>query len=265
MEELKQDLLNIRSIVSDEKISEIAYNALVNAAKAVIETKIKSIFEFVKFVVVNTIKITKYLAKTIKEEKLNAPKKWWSDTKKLINNKIEQIKKIWQSMTLQQRVDTIIDFSIMVLFAFLVSGGFDLEGGLPDTDRAFGMGAHRNLFTHTILVGLTMEFVIRFLVALVVESEKFGYVPKSKILQNLLEFAKKHHTAAISGMWLGLSLHFLKDSNFFASRTKPYVGVEGWSMRDHQNMLMSNAMAAAIFSQPKEQLRKRKPSQQTNG
>lgn len=260
MEELKQDLLNIRTVVSDEKISEIAYNALINAAKAVIETKVRNIFEFVKFTVVNTIKITKYLIETIKEEKIKAPKKWWNDGKRLINNKIEQIKKMWQSMTPQQRADTIVDFSIMVLFAFLVSGGFDLEGGLPDTDRAFGMGAHRNIFTHTIFVGLTLEFVIRFLVALVVESEKFGYVPKSKILQSLLDFAKKHHTAAISGMWLGLSLHFLKDSNFFTSRTKPYAGIQGWSMRDHQNALMSNAMAAAIFSQPKELVKKRNQS-----
>lgn len=263
MEELKQDLLSVRRIVSDEKISEIAYNALINASKAVIETKIRSIFDFVKFVLVNSVKLTSYLIKTLKEEKLKAPKKWIIDSKNQIINKVEQIKKIWQSMTPQQRADTIIDFSIMMLFAFLVSGGFDLEGGLPDKDLTFGVRNHRNIFTHTILLGLTMEFIIRFLAALVIESEKLGYVPKSKILQSLLNFVKKHHTAAISGMWLGLFLHFLKDSNYFSARTKPYVGIRNMTMRDHQNVLISNAMAAAIFSQPKEQLIKH-TSQDTN-
>ncbi|MCS7175391.1 hypothetical protein [Pseudothermotoga sp.] len=251
-EELKQDLLALRNLISDDKMAEIASNALKEALRVTIETKIRNIFSFMKFTVVSSVKLTKYLCKTVREEKWAAPKKWLIDLKDQLKSRAEKIKKTWESMTQQQKVDTAIDFAIVALSAFLVSGGFDLEGGLPDIDTKFGVGKHRNFFTHSILIGLTLEFVIRFLVALAVESEKHGYVPKSKLFQAFLNFAKKHHNAAISGMWLGLFLHFAKDANLFSTRTKPYTGINGLSMRQHQSLFTSNALAAAIFSQPRK-------------
>jgi len=248
-EEMRQDLTEVRNILSDDEISDIAVNALKEAVKVTLKTKIKDIFNFVKFMVSNSIKLTKYLYKTVKQEGWNSPKIWWQDAKKNVVRKVEQIKNIWEQMSPQQRVNTLIDFVIIISMSFLVSGGLDLEGGLPDTDLAFDVGRHRNIFTHSILIGLTLEFTIRFLVALITESEKRGYTPRSKILQVVLNFAKKHHNAAISGMWLGLFLHFLKDANLLSKRTKPYAGVNGLSMQDHQRILSSNAFASAVFSQ----------------
>jgi len=107
---------------------------------------------------------------------------------------------------------------------------------------------HRNIFTHTILIGLVFEFLLRFSVAASIEARKRGFTPKSKFLNAVLKFAEKHHLAIISGMWLGLFVHFLKDANYLAPRTKPYVGIKNVSMRTHQNLLASNALLSLIFS-----------------
>lgn len=248
-EELRQDLIEVRKIISDQEICDIAMNALKEALKITLQTKIKDILNFVKLIVVNSIKLTKYLYRTIKQEGWNSPKIWWQDVKTSVMKTVEQVKVIWKQMSPQQKVDTLIDFVIIIFMTFIVSGGFDFEGGLPDTDLAFGVGAHRDIFTHTILIGLTVEFTIRFLVALITESEKREYTPKSKFLQAILNFAKKHHNTVISGMWLGLFLHFLKDANLLSNRTKPYAGINGLSMKQHKSIFASNAFASAVFSQ----------------
>lgn len=248
-EELRQDLIEVRKIISDEKICDIAMNALKEALKITFQTKIKDILNFIKLIVVNSIKLTKYLYRTIRQESWNSPKVWWQDAKTNIMKTVERIKTIWKQMNPQQKADTLIDFVIIIFMTFIVSGGVDLEGGLPDTDLVFDVGMHRNIFTHTILIGLTVEFTVRFLVALITESEKRGYTPKSKFLQAVLKFAKKHYNAAISGMWLGLFLHFLKDANLLSNRTKPYAGINGLSMGQHKFIFASNAFASALFSQ----------------
>ncbi|KAF2958383.1 hypothetical protein AS159_01375 [Thermotoga sp. Ku-13t] len=247
LEELKQDLVELCKIISDREISDIALSALKEAARITFQMKIRDIFNFVKFVVVGSSRLMSYLRRTIKQKGWNAPGTWWKDAKEGFKKKLEQIKTIWEQMSPEQRVDTLIDFVIIVLILFLVGGGFDFEGGLPDTDLAFSVGAHRNIFTHTVLLGLTLEFTVRFLVALATESEKRGYRPRSEFLRAVLDFAKKHHGAAITGMWLGLFVHYLKDANLLARRTKPYTGITGLSMQEHQRMLASNAFASAIF------------------
>lgn len=40
---------------------------------------------------------------------------------------------------------------------YLGSGGPDGDGGIPDEDLIFGLGAHRSIFTHSILAGATIE------------------------------------------------------------------------------------------------------------
>lgn len=154
--------------------------------------------------VVGSSKLTIYLYRTIKQEDWNAPRIWWKGAGEGFKKKLEQIKTIWKQMSSEQRVDTLINFVIIVLTLFLARGGLHFEGGLPDTDLAFGMGTHRNIFIHTVLLGLTLEFTVRFLVALATESKKRGYTPRSELLRVVLDFTKKHHDAAITGMWLDL-------------------------------------------------------------
>ena len=39
----------------------------------------------------------------------------------------------------------------------VVSGGPDGDGGAPDLDLMFGIGAHRSVFSHSILMGASLE------------------------------------------------------------------------------------------------------------
>lgn len=40
------------------------------------------------------------------------------------------------------------------------SGGFDGDGGVPDLDFLGGIGAHRSIFTHSIIAGIVIETVL---------------------------------------------------------------------------------------------------------
>ncbi|MGH8501977.1 MAG: hypothetical protein ACREVE_05790 [Gammaproteobacteria bacterium] len=42
---------------------------------------------------------------------------------------------------------------------YLGSGGLDGDGGIPDQDLAFGLGAHRSIFTHSIIAGAAVETI----------------------------------------------------------------------------------------------------------
>lgn len=95
LEELKQDLTGLRRTISDREISDITLSALKEAARITFQTKIKDIFNFVKFVVVGSSKIISYLYRTIKQEGWNAPGTWWKDAKEGFKKKLEQIKAIW--------------------------------------------------------------------------------------------------------------------------------------------------------------------------
>ncbi len=49
---------------------------------------------------------------------------------------------------------------------FAGSGGFDANGGIPDSDLALGIGWHRSPFTHSIIAGIVVEGAILSLVDL---------------------------------------------------------------------------------------------------
>lgn len=50
---------------------------------------------------------------------------------------------------------------IALILGFLIgSGGIDGDGGVPDLDLLGGIGAHRSIFTHSIISGIVLETVI---------------------------------------------------------------------------------------------------------
>lgn len=79
------------------------------------------------------------------------------------------------------------------------------------------------------------------------------YLPndKSKVwkcIEELADIIDKNETVLVSGMWLGLSIHLLKDANIGATRTKPYVNMPiEMSMKGHQNMFAGNSFLSFLF------------------
>jgi hypothetical protein len=99
----------------------------------------------------------------------------------------------------------------MVVTSILVSGGPDGDGGAPDLDLLGGIGAHRSLWTHSILMGATLEtgfLALVRLVHLIHDNLPQRHDPKWDELalhsQNILSAANK-------GASVGLAYHFLVD------------------------------------------------------
>lgn len=136
----------------------------------------------------------------------------------------------------------------MIVF-WAAAGGSDLEGGLPDTDLLLGPGLHRNAFSHTIFLGLGMEFAMRMGVAVLSEIHSHLPVRHARAWDNVHDFVEKNKTLAVSAVWAGIGLHFLKDANLFAHATKPYVGLPGTHpMGVHQALFAANGAACEAIA-----------------
>ncbi|RMG26109.1 MAG: hypothetical protein D6724_02615 [Armatimonadetes bacterium] len=108
------------------------------------------------------------------------------------------------SAVLPEVVGSVLGFAIG-------SGGLDANGGIPDLDLMFGIGAHRSLLTHTILVGVGAECVgisLARLIHLVYDKLPPDHDP---VWDSLHEQTQRTITAARVGTALGLGFHLLAD------------------------------------------------------
>ena len=141
-------------------------------------------------------------------------------------------------------------FMMTWIVAFASAGGSDIEGGLPDTDLLFGIGNHRNLFSHTILLGLTVETALRFAYLLLEALTDRMPQDRSAVWATALEYAGAARSGSILGAWLGIGAHFIKDSGLIAGGFKPYTGIQGQTMEFHQTLMAANGVAATSIGYP---------------
>ncbi|KLO23526.1 hypothetical protein [Marinitoga sp. 1155] len=244
----RSNLESLFEYFSNDEINEIFFISLREAINVTFKNKTISIKNFLILFTQNTIKTVKYLYKTIKEEKFGSFKKIFLDVKDVTINRIKKMEILWKKMPFSEKKEALIDFLIISFSTLIVGGGFDMEGGVPDLDLKTGIGNHRNLFTHTILLGFSLELALRFIGNILINLEKKGIEPESEFLSKVLSFVKDKHEKAIQGMWLGLFFHYLKDANLFSNKVKPYVGLKGFSMKTHKNLFASNAILSVIFA-----------------
>jgi hypothetical protein len=77
--------------------------------------------------------------------------------------------KVWQQLYAYSRANPAEAGTRMVLLCFgfqVGSGGFDGDGGIPDTDWDI-FDTHRSIFTHSIIAGMAVEIVVASLVDLI--------------------------------------------------------------------------------------------------
>ncbi|GGK41468.1 MULTISPECIES: hypothetical protein [Flavobacteriaceae] len=149
----------------------------------------------------------------------------------------------------EEKIEIISAYTIGILVYFASAGGIDHEGGLPDSDLSVGIGFHRHILSHSIILGFVVEFIMRSGI------ELFNAINK-----NLPEF---HHSfwdrtntfidnnkgIAIGSMWLGIGTHLIKDSGVFGHGVKAYTGLPfEMSMAGHQGLFMANGVASAMAS-----------------
>jgi hypothetical protein len=139
----------------------------------------------------------------------------------------------------------------MVVTSLVVSGGPDGDGGAPDLDLLGGIGAHRAIWTHSILMGATLEAAFLALVRLVHlvhenlpadHDEKWDTLARHS--QNILAGINK-------GASVGLSYHFLTDG---LVQSGTYHGLP-FSMphEAHEALQTVNGVAEALDATHKDQ------------
>lgn len=145
----------------------------------------------------------------------------------------------------------IVAITILTLIIFYLSaGGFDFEGGLPDSDIAIsGIGNHRNYFSHSILIGLGVEFTGRFGILTLNQIKKCLPNPHHKSWDLVFGFIDNNKELGIAAMWLGIGCHLLKDSGIITGGIKPYSDLPfSMPMETHQGMFAANGFASTIFA-----------------
>jgi len=150
----------------------------------------------------------------------------------------------------EKQIEVIIVAILTLSIFYLSAGGADFEGGLPDTDIALaGIDAHRSVFTHSILLGLSLEFTGRFCLLLLKKIQQSLPSNHLPVWDKIFNFLDNHSDKAIAAMWLGIGVHLLKDSGFLTGGVKPYADIPvGMPMDAHQGLFAANGIASTIFS-----------------
>lgn len=170
----------------------------------------------------------------------------------VINDKIDYFK----SLSYNEKKDIITSGLLWASTVLVVGGGIDFEGGIPDSDiKVGGINNHRNPFSHTILVGLALEFFLRLSINLLTYGR--NYLPRDNnklwdYIEKISITVERNENVLVSGMWWGLAIHFLKDANIGSNRVKPYVGMPyKMSNKAHQRMFAGNSFLSFAFGSNK--------------
>ena len=241
---IQNELMNAARVLGKRRVLDIVRKSAVDAMKEVGKSKLKALVGFTFSAVRTTAKIVntyrKEGIKGVGKLILNGAKERIESFKSFASDLVRDFKTDKRGFT--RKVAHVAIFSTAAL---AYAGGFDLEGGAPDADLKFGIGHHRNIFTHTILLPLFLEFSIRFILNIAEEMVKEGH---GGIWKKLYDFKKEYSDTLIGGMWFGAMLHLMKDSAPFSDRTKPLSEIHGLSMESHKRILSASSVLSGIFA-----------------
>lgn len=123
---------------------------------------------------------------------------------------------------------------------FLIgSGGLDGNGGLPDLDLAAGIGNHRSIFTHSVLMGATAEAVLIGLDKLALLTYQRLPEDHDPVWDGIYDFTARTLHAAKIGTSAGIAFHLAVDGALQPAALKhlPFSA----PMEVHQGILVGNA------------------------
>jgi len=109
-----------------------------------------------------------------------------------------------------ERAKAMAAMVLTLLIFYATAGGWDLEGGLPDTDLLLGIGNHRNIFFHSVLIGFGVEFCLRLAVLFI---KRFGDrlpINHDPVWDEVRDFIIQNQNLALAALWAGLGAHLIK-------------------------------------------------------
>lgn len=134
--------------------------------------------------------------------------------------------------------------AITVIAALVSSGGFDANGGIPDLDLQFGIGAHRSIFTHSIIAGSVVEGCVYSVARLVGLTHRHLPSDHDPLWDSIDRNRDRFLTRINEGVSVGVAYHLLIDGTLQpgAYHDLPiHLPLAG-----HEAVLVGNAAAEAI-------------------
>lgn len=111
----------------------------------------------------------------------------------------------------------------------------------------FGMGHHRSIFTHSIILAAFVEAIAFSLVRLV--ELFYGYLPPThdRFWDKIIDNQKRLTRAFANGACAGIAYHLLVDMNITADAIKPYADLPfSTTMEMHQAIFGSNVVVEIV-------------------
>lgn len=128
---------------------------------------------------------------------------------------------------------------------FYAGSGGDGDGGLPDLDLMAGIGAHRSIFTHSILIGTVVETAVLSLVDLTKAIHAQLPDDRHPLWDQLLAAQITASENFVTGASIGISAHLGIDSS--VDGFTPYKDLPiSLPMEAHRALLELNAAAEGI-------------------
>ena len=235
----------LRSLSSDD-LSKIFLQASGMAISSTWKSKKKAVDQTVKF---SKDLFRRYKDDGIKNSLQNDMNRVKDFTLKL-PEKSKDLYNKFISLPPDQKVETVAILILTLSIFFISAGGLDFEGGIPDTDIILGgIGNHRNIFSHSVVVGLSIEFVCRFAILILENIKNRLPIPHHPVWDRVYNFVDSNKNLAFSAMWLGIGTHLIKDTGLFAHLTKPYSGLPvDMSIGGHKALFMTNGLASDVFA-----------------
>ena len=136
------------------------------------------------------------------------------------------------------------DLIVGVLAFLAASGGPDADGGFPDLDLVIGFGAHRSIFTHSILSGAAIEtglYSIATLIGIVQKNLTLGHDP---LWDTIHQNKDTYLSAESKGVSAGIAYHLFVDGTV---QTGSYHDFPiPMTSEGHQGLFVANAAAEAL-------------------
>lgn len=244
-EKIISDLRYACKDLTTDELLQIFKDASFQSAKAVYKTK--------KQAIINTSALVKSIYQRYKlngvVESAKADAKRVNDFVISLPDKMQNVYHKFLKLKREEQIEVVVVTILTVAIFFAVSGGTDLEGGVIDLDLAIGgLGHHRSIFTHSIFIGLSIEFVGRFTLNTLEKVKNRMPIDRHQIWDKVFGYIDKHKEKAVGAMWLGISAHLLKDSGIFGHGVTGYKDLPfSMPMEGHQSAITTNAILSGIL------------------
>ncbi|WP_373708489.1 hypothetical protein [Kaistella sp.] len=253
-----EDLLKLTGIILKESGLQ-TYNSKKDITVSVLKTTGKyseKIFTFTKtkFRKYKTNGLRNQFSEDLEFSKdflINSPNKI-IDTGISLKNKSLAFKNDFLIKSKNEKIELISVALMSLLIFFASAGGEDFEGGIPDSDLNIGIGFHRHILSHSIIIGFLVEFLMRAGIEVINKTYKDLPAEHHKFWDNANQYINKHKGTAIGSMWAGICVHLIKDSGILGHGMKPYNGIPlELSNATHQGIFAGNGALSGIFAYKK--------------